>query len=311
MPGINPLYSGKNLPQPAISYGTLPNGLKVQLVFIFKDFINSLTDQWGRKEDIGKGIWESIDNILRREHGLHVLYDDYHSLHQSLASWYMVCQYFESLNDIRKELDVIYAVCEQIEECLDPNRNLRSNYSPQQALSDINKRLQQHGIGYRWQEGEIIKVPSEFTYDQSITPALTLLHQAGFENAHQEFLSAFEHYKKGPVEYEEALTDCLKAIESTIKIIAAARKWTFNQNDTAKPLIALIIKEGLIPLYSESFLAGVRNTLESGIPTLRNKLGGHGKGAEVRIVDEASMHYCINLTAAVILYLAQRHQELP
>jgi hypothetical protein len=311
MSGINLLYSGKNLTQPAISYGPFPQELKVQLVFIFKDFINSLTNRWGQKEDISSNIWESIDNILRREHGLHILYDDYRSLHQPLASWYMVCQYFEKVNDIGKELDVVYAVCEQIENCLDPNRDLRSNYSPQQALSDVNKRLQQHGIGYRWQENEIIKVPSEFTYNEIIAPALTLLYQAEFENAQQEFISAFEHYKKGPGEYEEALTDCLKSIESVIKIIATTRKWTFNKNDTAKPLIALLIKEGLVPTYSESFLAGIRNTLESGVPTIRNKLGGHGKGAESRIVDEASMHYCINLTSAVILYLVQRHQEIP
>lgn len=306
--GINNLYSKQNRPQPTtIEYGPFPEGLKVQLVFIFKDFIDNVGSRWG-DTDVSAEIWESIDNILRREHMKPVLFELPLS---RLASWYMVCQYFEGLKTIEKQLDVVQLAGVYIEKCKDPNMNVSCGYSPEEALSAINTRLQEHGMGYRYQEGRIIKVPSEFTFEQTIAPSLTLLHQAGFENAQQEFLSAFEHYKKGPKEYEEALTDCLKAVESTIKIIATKRGWVFNQNDTAKPLIALVLKEGLVPSFSKSFLAGVRNTLESGIPTLRNKLGGHGKGAEVRTVDEASMHYCINLTSAVILYLVQRHEEMP
>lgn len=300
--GITDLYSKRNRPQPTtIEYGPLPDGLKIQLNFIFNDFFNSALDYYS--SPIGNDVWDLLDNTLRREHMLM-------SLCPGLSgnSNFKVCEYFINLNSIEKELDVLQLAGRCIEACI--GNNYRCKYTPQQAISDINVRLQEHGMGYRYQAGDIIKVPAEFTYEQSIEPSLVLLHQAGFENAQQEFLSAFEHYKKGPKEYEEALTDCLKAVESTIKIIATKRDWTFNQNDTAKPLIALVLKEGLIPSFSESFLAGVRNTLESGIPTLRNKLGGHGKGAEARIVDEASMHYCINLTSAVILYLVQRHEEM-
>ena len=304
--GIVDLYSKGNRPQPAISYGPMPSGLKIQIVYIFRDFISdeNISDTYDYSRHIGTEIWHFIKKVIQREHMVREL-----SRGWNLTSEEEVCNYFESLIKVENELDILQLTCQTIDS-ISKERNVSFRYAPGKALSDINVRLQEHGIGYRYQAGKIIKVPSEFTYEQVITPALVLLHHVGFENAQQEFVDAFEHYKKGPTEYEAALTACLKAVESTIKIIATARGWTFNQTDTAKPLISLLLKEGFIPAYSESFLAGVRNTLESGIPTLRNKLGGHGKGAETRVVDEASMHYCINLTAAVILYLAQRHQEL-
>lgn len=303
--GITELYSKKNRPQPdVIQYGTFPRGLRIQLLYIVKDFFSRVTDYNGNSQS--ENLWLSINEVLRREHELLRLYDALPS-----DTWeFIVCSYFMKLDQVDKQLDFVQLAGRYIEYCMDGDYECEE-YTPQTALGNINTRLQEHGMGYRYQAGEIIKVPSEFTYELAIQPALVLLHQTGFENAQQEFLSAFEHYKKGPTEYEEALTNCLKAVESTIKIIATARGWAFNQNDTAKPLIALVIKEGLVPSYSESFLAGMRNTLESGIPTLRNKLGGHGKGAEARTVDEASMHYGINLTASVILYLVQRHQEMP
>jgi hypothetical protein len=314
MSHIYPLFSKRNkIASHAIEYDILNDALKNQIWHITDDFFGSIQAEWPAmitiiSERLSE-MWKSIYAILCREYGLEKLPQTYSFVSHEID----IEKYFKGVNNIERQLDILEIICTRIEKigAVFSVEEVSLSYTRKEALSDINTRLQEHGIGYRYQDGEIIKVPSEFTYDQAIQPALILLHQKGFENAQEEFLSAFEHYKKGAIEYEAALTACLKSVESTIKIIATTRKWAFNQNDTAKPLIALVIKEGLVPTYSESFLAGVRNTLESGIPTLRNKLGGHGKGAEVRIVDEASMHYCINLTAAVILYLVQRHQELP
>lgn len=314
MPHIYALYSKRNkLASQAIEYDILNPALKNQVWHIVNDFFDSIEGQWpAMVSHISERLsvmWKDIYTILCREYGLEKLPQTYHLVSHEID----IEKYFKGLEDIERQLDILEIICTKIEKIgiIFSIEEVSLNYDRKEALSDINTRLQEHGIGYRYRDGEIIKVPSEFTYAQAIQPALTLLNQRGFENAKEEFLSAFEHYKRGEREYEEALTDCLKAIESTIKIIATVRSWNFNQTDTAKPLINLVLKEGLIPSYSESFLAGVRNTLESGVPTLRNKLGGHGKGVEVRIVDEASMHYCINLTSSVILYLVQRHQEIP
>ncbi|TFZ65479.1 hypothetical protein E4631_14695 [Hymenobacter sp. UV11] len=325
MSKIYSLYSKRINNESPIDYGPLNINLKNQIWHIVSDFFESIkininltgidghfsrqliTSANERLSEKTQLAWKTIYNILCREHGLEKLPNKYTFISFSSD----VEKYFKTLSIIEKELDVLELLCYSISHIGDyiTTDDAKINYTRLDAIRDINTRLQENGAGYRYDNDQIIKVPAEFTFIQTIAPSLLIINNSKFKNAQDEFLSAFEHYKNH--KYEEAVTDCLKSIESTIKIIATLRNWPFNQNDTAKPLIALVIKEGLVPTYSESFLAGVRNTLESGIPTLRNKLGGHGKGAEARIVDEASMHYCINLTAAVILYLVQRHQELP
>jgi hypothetical protein len=86
-----------------------------------------------------------------------------------------------------------------------------------------------------------------------------------------------EHYRKGDT--KECLNECLKAFESTMKVICAKRKWPFKPTDAAKELIDVCLKHDLIPPLIQSHIGGVRAALESGIPTIRNRLSGHGQGA--------------------------------
>jgi hypothetical protein len=52
-------------------------------------------------------------------------------------------------------------------------------------------------------------------------------------------------------------------------------------------------------------LVALRSTLESGVPTARNKLGGHGQGTEVVEVPEHIVSYALHLTASAIVFLAE------
>jgi hypothetical protein len=107
------------------------------------------------------------------------------------------------------------------------------------------------------------------------------------------------------------LNDCLKAFESTMKAICHKRKWQYNQTDTAKTLIGICEKNNLFPVFMESHLIGLRTTLESGVPTARNKMGGHGQGAEPITVAPEFATYVLNLTASNIRFLASSEQAMP
>jgi len=95
-----------------------------------------------------------------------------------------------------------------------------------------------------------------------------------------------------------------------MKAICTKRKWAFNPNDTAKALIEVCFREGLIPALIQSQVSAFRTTLESGIPTVRNKLGGHGQGPVVVDVPPYYTSYLLHLTATTIQLLAEAEKAM-
>ena len=125
----------------------------------------------------------------------------------------------------------------------------------------------------------------------------------------QEFLQAHEHYRHG--RYEESTTECLKALESLLKTICSGRNWAYDQKDTAKKLIAIVLNNGLLPSFMQNQLNVMQNLLESGVPTVRNKLAGHGQGPMPRQMPDYIASYVLHLTATTILLLAQADAAHP
>ena len=121
--------------------------------------------------------------------------------------------------------------------------------------------------------------------------------------ANDEFLSAHEHYRHQ--RYKECLNDCLKSFESLMKAIHKKHSWQFNDTDTAKKLINSCLANNLVPEYLQNQFSSIRILLESGIPTIRNKEGGHGQGAEITKVPEYLASYTLHLTATNLLFLAK------
>jgi len=150
---------------------------------------------------------------------------------------------------------------------------------------------------------QVITKESEFLHTDAMQPTIELLNEPGYEGANEEFLKAHEHYRHG--RNSECLVDCLKAFESTMKIICDAKGWTYKQTDTASKLIKVCLDNGLVPTFSEQQLTSLRTLLESGVPTTRNKLGGHGQGKQRVQVSDSVARYVLHLTAATILLLAE------
>ena len=95
------------------------------------------------------------------------------------------------------------------------------------------------------------------------------------------------------------------------KIICRRRGWQFDgEKHTAKALIDIVFKEGLIPDYLQSQFTALRSVLDSGVPTIRNRAGGHGAGVKRREVPGYLASYTLHLTAAAILFLAEAEAAL-
>ena len=132
------------------------------------------------------------------------------------------------------------------------------------------------------------------------------MRQDLYQGANEEFLNAHQHYRHD--RYKECLVDALKAFESTLKAICAKRGWETKPPGTAKALINTCFQEGLFPEFLESQMGSIRSLLESGVPTVRNKLGGHGQGTEPVDVPEYFARYALNLAATSILFVAEADQ---
>ncbi len=63
------------------------------------------------------------------------------------------------------------------------------------AKAELNARFREHGIGYQYESGEIIRVDSQLIHAEVVKPALALLTAPEYAGANAEFLRAFEHYR--------------------------------------------------------------------------------------------------------------------
>ena len=176
------------------------------------------------------------------------------------------------------------------------------------AIAELNVRFREHGIGFQFLEGLIVQVDSEYVHSEATKPAIGLLREKHYAGAQQEFLNAHQHYRKG--ETKEALNDCLKAFESVMKAICEKRGWSYPRDATARALIDVCFENELIPSFWQSQYSGLRTLLESGVPTGRNKLSGHGQGTAPVEVPGHIAAYVLHMTASAIVFLAEAEAQL-
>lgn len=141
---------------------------------------------------------------------------------------------------------------------------------------------------------QVIRRDSEVLHLNAIEPALQLLRNPGFAGANKEFLAALDDFRKA--DYGDCLIKCGSAFESVLKVICVRKKWPYQPNDTAAPLLRTVINQsGMESFFEQPLIL---------IATLRNKLSGaHGAGQDVRDATEAKAQYAINSTAAAVLLL--------
>lgn len=284
-------------------FDELPSPLRVQIVHIIQDAVGvDDNDNYAAK------AYKIVNDALCREYGVFELVTRPESNEDS------VLKFFLQEKSVEKALDVVEICFKYIEfviaidQSYEYNRyNTSRKIKPKDAVLDLNHRFKEHGVGYQFESGEIIRVDSEFLHAEAVKPTLTILHDKNFKGANEEFLKAHEHYRHG--RYKECLVDALKAFESTMKTICVLRGWTTQPSDPAKNLIATCMSNGLFPAYFDSQFSSLRSLLESGIPTVRNKNGGHGQGVSPVTVPEYLARYALNLTATTILFMVEAHQS--
>ena len=284
-------------------YDDIPQTLRIQIAHILGETLgkpSANSSGYTYYNDDNKEAYAFLHKTLCREYGLLALEKDAKSDFEAVMGFLLTTEETEEV------IDVIELSFQLIEQHLD--RPVFLNIPPDTAVSELNHRFREHGVGYQYEFGQIIRVDSQYLHSEAVKPALTMLSDPMFKGANAEFLSAHEHYRAE--RYKECLNDCLKAFESCLKAICDRRGWTYGAVDTANRLVDIVFTNKLIPTSMQSHYSALRNTLEAGVPTLRNKLGGHGQGTREIPVPEYIATYALHLTASNILFLAQANENL-
>lgn len=279
------------------TYTDFPKGLKVQIVHIIKDAVGEDKSDYG---SLKENLYKSVHDILIREYEVFRLNDN--STFEG-----QVLNFFIKESDDEKCLDVVelmFKVINTYVKTSDYYYGTTTEINPEEAIAELNGRFKEHGFGFQFEANEIIKVDSSYVHSEIVKPTINLIWNNRFSGANEEYLKAHEHYRHG--RNKECLTECLKAFESTMKIICKEKEWTYSDKDTSKKLINICFQNELIPSFTQNQFTSLRNLLESGVPTIRNRLGGHGQGQVPKTVDDEMTRYALNLTGSNIIFLIEQ-----
>ncbi len=305
------IFSKRHRQAPEVlTYDEIPRELRIQMLYAFNDAVQRIHD---RTVPVFRAVgMEGTDCFteaclaLRRELGRTRLVDSNqrkrHSresqteaLRTEFTGYFEICETEHVLDSI--QIVMYFLEKADAEGILDDECNSRT------VAREINRRFLEHGVGYQYESGQIIVETNSVLHSEAVLPALQLLADERYAGANEEFLKAHEHYRHE--RYHECLNECLKAFESTMKIICHEKRWPYKQTDTAKVLIKTCLDNGLVQTFSQQQLTSLRTLLESGVPTVRNKQSGHGQGIQQHDVPDHLARYALHLTAATILLLVE------
>ena len=286
-------------------YEEISKSLRVQIVHIIRDTIGR-DDSYG--DSSSSDAYAYIHKSLCKEYGVFTLKEYARSDDEAVLDYLLNCNSYERCLDI---VEICFRIIENhVAHNYDHYKRVTSStQEPIDAVNELNSRFKESGVGYQFESGELIRIDSQFIHAETVKPVLHLLSSdKAYRGTNDEFLSAHDHYRHK--RYKECLNDCLKSFESLMKAIHEKHSWSYNQNDTAKKLINSCLSNNLVPDYLQSQFSSMRMLLESGIPTVRNKEGGHGQGSDVTTVPDYLASYTLHLTATNLLFLANCEKEL-
>lgn len=268
------------------TYEPMPEKLKITLSKIFSRSLRQCKNinQTYTLEKCYKSIYDSISE----EHSFYTIGEDYESYETRILD------FFIDEKDIFINLDIVNLVLNML------HHMSLSKLLP--YIQEINQRMLEHGFGYQYEDGLLIRIDSKHTHAEIIKPALLLLQDEKFQNADDEFRNAFNAYKNG--KYEEAIREANNAFESTMKIICHLKSYDLPKKHNATALIAHLRDKQFIPDFQMEVFNGLAKCLES-VSTMRNNIAGHGKGHEERTIEHNMVSYVLNMTASNIKFLVE------
>lgn len=295
-------------------YDDVPTPCRVKLVYFTNELARSLSahlrsHSWSGTSftDILESFYDTLRYELCKTHGwADLAHTKERDSTKAIPGFLRGCG-VEELMDFVEVLLFVYerqwADCQR-QHYLDPDEVP----PPEAAQDQLNAILKEHAIGYEAVEGQIVRVDSDFIHREAIREAITLLKAHGFEGPLKEFKNAITERDKG--EPRQAIAEANNAFESTMKAVLDKTKVNYNRDkDSASALIQHLIRAGVLSPSLQNFAEHVAGVLRAGLPTLRNRQGGHGQGLDPVSVEPSYVNLAVHLAGTFIVFLIRRYEE--
>jgi len=251
-------------------------------------------------------VWEEIADVMRRE----VKSFFYFGHKEELCEYpYGHCMsYLRKSNDLNGVLSLIEISAHTMENLQSAPDFRGATEDPAEGVVELNQRFLRAGVGYQFENGQIVRVDSQYVHAEVVKEALRLLSEPGFEEANSEFMKAHRHLREGSL--RDCNTAALRAMENVLKVICDARGWTYERGDTVERLLAIVRREGLFPDYLGGYFDNLIGAMKAGVPKVRDRQGGHGAAPGDDPVPDHIAAFALHLTAANIVMLVKAHRAI-
>lgn len=166
----------------------------------------------------------------------------------------------------------------------------------------INALLEAGDAPWRIVRGEFIRLDNEFIGSSVTSGALERIGAGPLAGATAEYAKALREQASG--ETKDAIADACKSYESTLKVVTGLGQ--INADRLTRELLA----QGHLNDLPEDAREGFRKVVLMSLPFLRNRLAGHGQGAEVVDVPAPYGALALQLAAALQNFLISKFAEL-
>lgn len=221
-------------------YDEIPRELRVQIVQIWRDAIGPCLppDPYGMRSEYdepppnNEDCWREIHEAPAREKGMFELAKGDDASTQC-ANYLLGAS---DADDILDVIEVTFRIISSIAQSKakmqryewEGEANRRGiKQDPEAAILELNFRLRGAGLGYQFEQEQIIRVDSQYVHAEAVKPALELLSDPRFQGPHQEFLHAHDLYRAAKPgdgkALEDAVAAALKSFESTLKVMRSER----------------------------------------------------------------------------------------
>lgn len=281
-----------NLFPDVFTYDQMAEKLKITLYKVFNNGLEQCAKRQAYPNNNINHFYEFIHDSICEEHSFHYLENNYASYQDRVLT------FFNSNSDLLIDLDILNLVLQII--------NITSKEYDGAKLKEyihiINQRMLEHGFGYQYEDGLLIRIDSQHTHAEIIKPALSLLRDKRFEHADEEFRQAFEAYKSS--DFENAIVKANNSFETTMKIICNLQGYGLPKKHNATALIEHLRLQNFVPDFHIEVFKKLASSLDS-ISVIRNNVAGHGQGHEKRVIEESMVSYVLNMTASTIKMLVE------
>ena len=123
-----------------------------------------------------KNAYDGIVDILCREYGYFQLpgYENDNNRYKELLV------FFFREKDVERVLDVVelsFLFIDKDTRSYDYISRKNASQIADDAIEELNVRFKEHGVGFQFSGGQIVRVDSEYVHSEAIKPAIRLLHE--------------------------------------------------------------------------------------------------------------------------------------